>query len=134
MALTEATYRVPGTETTKRRDDHAPSPRTTPAANTLRPIAATEPTFEVVTDEAAFLALEPEWKTLWAQLREPRFSQSFDWFRVGWETTGRPRGRSLFIVVMRVDGRAVLIWPLGDPQQAEALEGRRAARSRVDGV
>jgi CelD/BcsL family acetyltransferase involved in cellulose biosynthesis len=29
-----------------------------------------------------------------------------------WQTTGAPRGRALRIVVMRVDGQAVLIWPM----------------------
>jgi CelD/BcsL family acetyltransferase involved in cellulose biosynthesis len=75
-------------------------------------MGATEPTVEIVTDEAGFLALEPEWESLRAQLSEPRFSQSFVWARCGWETTARPRGRDLFILIMRVEGRAVLIWPL----------------------
>jgi CelD/BcsL family acetyltransferase involved in cellulose biosynthesis len=79
---------------------------------TERPFSAAEPTFEIVADEAGFLALEPEWESLRAQLSEPRLSQSFAWARCGWETTGRPRGRDLFILVMRVEGRAVLIWPL----------------------
>ncbi|BDV39981.1 GNAT family N-acetyltransferase [Methylocystis bryophila] len=74
--------------------------------------AAGESIFEIVTDEAGFLALEPEWEKLRAQLHEPRFSQSFRWFHSGWETTGRPRGRRLFILVARVNGRVVLIWPL----------------------
>ncbi|WP_353228029.1 GNAT family N-acetyltransferase [Novosphingobium sp.] len=73
---------------------------------------SSEPCFETITQERDFLALEREWDQLWARTHRPQFSHRFAWFRHGWETTGRPRGRRMFIVVMRVNGRAVLIWPL----------------------
>ena len=107
-----AAHRVSGEPSAGRFVDCDPSLWMRPAETVTRPTRATEPTFDIVTDEAGFLALEPEWENLRAQLREPRFSQSFVWCRRGWETTGRPRGRDLFILVMRVEGRAVLIWPL----------------------
>ncbi|MGH6840121.1 MAG: GNAT family N-acetyltransferase, partial [Methylocella sp.] len=39
-------------------------------------------------------------------------AQSFDWCRAGWETVAAPRGRRLFVLVTREEGRTVLIWPL----------------------
>ncbi len=68
--------------------------------------------FEIVTTEARMLALRPEWDALWACADAPYLSQSFAWCLAGWRTTGAPRGRRLQIVVQRVDGRAVLIWPM----------------------
>ncbi len=69
-------------------------------------------TFEIVTDADRFHALRAEWDALWARTAARRFSQSFDWCLAGWRTTGGPRGRRLRIVVMRQDGRAVVIWPM----------------------
>jgi CelD/BcsL family acetyltransferase involved in cellulose biosynthesis len=69
-------------------------------------------TFEIVTDNDKLFALRDEWDALWARAFEPRFTQSFNWCLVGWQTTGEPRGRRLRIVVMRENGRPVLIWPM----------------------
>ena len=68
--------------------------------------------FELITTEAAFKALEAEWNDLWERSVEKRFTQSFSWRWVGWRTTGRARARELKILIMRVAGQAVLIWPL----------------------
>ena len=68
--------------------------------------------FEIVTTTERFLALEPEWNALLARTQDRRFSHGFAWMRAGWLTTGQPRGRSLHILVMRIDAVAVLIWPM----------------------
>ncbi|NLH80610.1 MAG: GNAT family N-acetyltransferase, partial [Phyllobacteriaceae bacterium] len=68
--------------------------------------------FEVVTDEAGFEALRPQWEELWARVPDARVSQGFDWCRIGWETTARPRGRRLWIVVLRDEDGLRLVWPL----------------------
>lgn len=38
--------------------------------------------------------------------------QRFEWLWQAWECIARPKGRELLIVVGRIDGRVVLIWPL----------------------
>ena len=75
-------------------------------------ISAPPPGFEIVTTEAAFLALEPEWNDLWARADQPFLSRGFAWCLAGWRTTGKPRGRRLHIVTLREEGRLVLIWPM----------------------
>jgi len=73
---------------------------------------ATDTGFEIVTTEAGMLALCAEWNALWARADAPYLSQSFAWCLAGWRTTGAPRGRRLQIIVRRVEGRVVLIWPM----------------------
>lgn len=68
--------------------------------------------FEVVTDEAGLEALRPQWEALWARVPDARVSQGFDWCRTGWRTTARPRGRRLWIVVLRDEEGLRLVWPL----------------------
>ncbi|MBV5264743.1 GNAT family N-acetyltransferase [Pinisolibacter aquiterrae] len=68
--------------------------------------------FEVVTDEAGLDALRPQWEALWARVPEARVSQGFDWCRTGWERTARPRGRRLWVVVLREGDELRLVWPL----------------------
>lgn len=82
-----------------------------PAAEPAR-ATGTERRFEVVTDEAGLDALRPQWEALWARVPEARVSQGFDWCRVGWERTARPRGRRLWVVVLREAGELRLVWPL----------------------
>lgn len=72
----------------------------------------TEIDFEIVERPERLAALEPEWRALYARLPSPSYALSFDWIWTGWECIARPRGRRLFIVVGRQDGRPVLIWPL----------------------
>jgi CelD/BcsL family acetyltransferase involved in cellulose biosynthesis len=67
---------------------------------------------EIVSSPERFAALEPEWNALWQGAASPYFSQSFLWCLTGWQTTAKPRGRTLHIVVVRLNGRAVLIWPM----------------------
>jgi CelD/BcsL family acetyltransferase involved in cellulose biosynthesis len=75
-------------------------------------LASGDTSWEIVTDEQRFLALEAESDRLWERTSDRRWSHSFTWFRTGWETTGRPRRRRMHILVLRRDGEAVLIWPL----------------------
>jgi PST family polysaccharide transporter len=87
-------------------------------------VAAGEASFELVRDPAGLAMLEAEWDALWRRADRPVLSQSFAWCRAGWETTARPRGRRLCVLVMRQAGRTVLIWPLarrGSLLAAEAL-------------
>jgi CelD/BcsL family acetyltransferase involved in cellulose biosynthesis len=67
---------------------------------------------QIITSVPAFLALEQEWRDLCHRAPEHYFTQSFDWCRVSWEKVAEPRGRRLYCLVLRQDGRAVLIWPL----------------------
>ena len=69
-------------------------------------------TFETIGDADRFRALEGEWNDLWLRTRQRQFSHRHVWFRLGWETTGAPRGRRMHVLVVRRQGRAVLIWPL----------------------
>ena len=71
-----------------------------------------EPDFELVTDPVGLAMLESEWDRLSARSVDPRFTNSFAWRQVGWQTTGRPRRRRLAVLVMRIGGDAVLIWPM----------------------
>lgn len=68
--------------------------------------------FETVADFDRFCALEGEWNDLWARTGQRQFSHRFVWFKLGWETTGVARGRRMHVLVVRRNGRAVLIWPL----------------------
>ncbi len=81
--------------------------------------------FEIVSTEAGLLALETEWNGLWARAGRPYLSRSFGWCLAGWRTTAMPRGRRLHIVVMREEGRIVLIWPMTTDRQM----GIRVARA-----
>jgi CelD/BcsL family acetyltransferase involved in cellulose biosynthesis len=69
-------------------------------------------TFEIVSDPAAFAALESEWVALSERAYGDHVFQTYDWALSGWECVASPRGRSLKIIVGRGQGRAVLIWPL----------------------
>jgi CelD/BcsL family acetyltransferase involved in cellulose biosynthesis len=68
--------------------------------------------FEIVTDEDAFLSLEPEWRDLLSRVRQRNFFRTFDWSRRSWEYIARPRGQELLVVVGMRAGTVVLILPL----------------------
>jgi CelD/BcsL family acetyltransferase involved in cellulose biosynthesis len=74
--------------------------------------ASSEPQFEIVRDAGRLEALQGEWDALWRRTAARRFTHSHAWRTLGWRTTGAPRGRHLHVLVMRIDGEAVLIWPL----------------------
>ncbi|MGH6839763.1 MAG: hypothetical protein ACREDT_13395, partial [Methylocella sp.] len=74
--------------------------------------SAVAETCTIIRDPAEFLALEDEWRSLFDRVPGAYLAQSFDWCRAGWETVAAPRGRRLFVLVTREEGRTVLIWPL----------------------
>ncbi len=59
-----------------------------------------------------FLALKDEWNVLCARSDTNHFFQSFDWVWQVWNSVAKIRGRKLFIVIGRLGGRLVLVWPL----------------------
>lgn len=68
--------------------------------------------FEVVTDDDGFQKLEAAWRELFDLLDPPHFFQDFDWCRQAWLCVSSKAGRRLRILVGRLEGRVVLIWPL----------------------
>lgn len=66
---------------------------------------------EIITDEASFRALQPEWDELWTRARG-WYYQAFGNCWTAWEQVARPLGRELHIIVRREAGKAVLIFPL----------------------
>lgn len=75
-------------------------------------ISSVPETCKIIRDPAEFLALEDEWRSLFDRAPGAYLAQSFDWCWAGWETVAAPRGRRLFVLVLREAERAVLIWPL----------------------
>jgi CelD/BcsL family acetyltransferase involved in cellulose biosynthesis len=67
---------------------------------------------ELITSEAGFAALEPEWTRLAAAVPDAFLAQGFAWCWAGWRTTAQPRGRRLAIFTVREGGRLVLVWPM----------------------
>lgn len=90
---------------------HAGQPQDTQSQEEKDP-AMSGRVIEIVTTPARLAALRPEWQALWQRVPGAHVAQGFDWCRTGWTTTAEPRGRRLWILVLRVDGVARLIWPL----------------------
>jgi CelD/BcsL family acetyltransferase involved in cellulose biosynthesis len=67
--------------------------------------------FSSVTDNVGFRELEPAWRALGVRSRSNQIFQDFDWCWRSWECVAAPLDRRLRILVGRVDGRVVLIWP-----------------------
>lgn len=67
--------------------------------------------YEVITDEAGFRALQPEWDELWRRARG-WYYQAFGNCWTAWEQVGKPMGRKLHIIVRREACKVVLIFPL----------------------
>ncbi|MFM0738798.1 GNAT family N-acetyltransferase [Paraburkholderia xenovorans] len=66
---------------------------------------------EIITDEAGFRALQPEWDELWTRAGG-WYYQAFGNCRIAWDQVAKPLGRKLHVIVRREQGRAVLIFPL----------------------
>jgi CelD/BcsL family acetyltransferase involved in cellulose biosynthesis len=86
-----------------------------------RAVAAVHPTFcelDVITDRAAFDALETEWNDLFARSGKP--TNVFQTFNFCWhwanhylrERDGRPSALKLLLVTARRDGRLIMLCPL----------------------
>jgi teichuronic acid exporter len=98
----------------------------------VNPSTADAIKFAIIADPESFAALREEWDALWSRAERPRVSQSFDWCMTGWRTTANPRARKLNIIVGRIDGRLVMVWPMtirrcmvwniGGPLGAETTE------------
>jgi CelD/BcsL family acetyltransferase involved in cellulose biosynthesis len=67
--------------------------------------------YEIITDEAGFRALQPEWDELWTRARG-WYYQAFSNCWTAWEQVAKPMGRKLHIIVRREARKAVLIFPL----------------------
>ena len=68
--------------------------------------------FSVLRTVEEVAAIETEWRDLCGRVPTHKYSQEPDWCRRIWSHTGTAGGRHLHVVVGRVDGRLVLIWPL----------------------
>jgi CelD/BcsL family acetyltransferase involved in cellulose biosynthesis len=67
--------------------------------------------YEVISDEAEFRALQPEWDALWAKAQGYCY-QSFGFCWLAWKHVSQPHGRKLRCIVCREDGKLVMVWPL----------------------
>lgn len=67
---------------------------------------------EFVTDSGAFIALEPDWRSLCIRSGNHHYFQLFSWPWLAWQHVAMVRGRQLCILVGRWNGRVVLLWPL----------------------
>jgi len=67
--------------------------------------------FEIVTDPDAFRALQSEWDALWSRANG-RYHQAFAVCWLCWCISAKPRGRQLYCIVCREQGRLVMVWPL----------------------
>jgi CelD/BcsL family acetyltransferase involved in cellulose biosynthesis len=68
--------------------------------------------FSVVNSDAGFRELESDWRRLSQAVDPTHFFQSFDWCWHAWHAVSSKAGRRLRILVGRVDGDVVLIFPL----------------------
>ncbi|MDE2333197.1 MAG: GNAT family N-acetyltransferase [Rhodospirillales bacterium] len=68
--------------------------------------------FSVVTTEAELQALAPAWDDLLRRARGYGAFSDFGWHMAAWRDVAAPRGCWLRVIVGRVSGRVVLIWPL----------------------
>lgn len=69
-------------------------------------------THEVIGDEATFAALEPEWEDLFRRAEAPTPFLRHSWARLCWERQRKTAGTRLFVIVLREEGKLVLIAPL----------------------
>ena len=65
-----------------------------------------------VTDDAAFAALESDWRALHEASDSDSVFLGFDWLRAWWTHLGSRGDQSLFVLVAREDDRVQAILPL----------------------
>ena len=68
--------------------------------------------FSVVRETAEFSALQASWTALTGRIGSVHLHQTFAWQWRAWTCVAERLGHRLAIVVGRVDGQVVLIWPL----------------------
>src|SRR3569623_1551334 len=73
--------------------------------------------YDIITDEAQFRALQPEWDALWMRA-QGYYYQSFSYCWLAWQHVSKPHGRMLKCIVCREDGQLVMIWPLETVKRA----------------
>jgi CelD/BcsL family acetyltransferase involved in cellulose biosynthesis len=66
----------------------------------------------VIETSREFLDLRDEWKALCERTESSHFFHSFTWCSQIWHSVASVRGRKLHLVVGRLCGRLVLVWPL----------------------
>lgn len=67
--------------------------------------------YDIISDEAEFRALQPEWDALWLRAHG-YYYQSFSFCWLAWKHVTKPHGRGLKCIVCREGGQLVMIWPL----------------------
>jgi CelD/BcsL family acetyltransferase involved in cellulose biosynthesis len=73
--------------------------------------------YDIISDEAEFRALQPEWDTLWSKANG-YYYQSFSFCWLAWKHVAKPQRRKLKCIVCREDGQLVMIWPLETSKRA----------------
>ncbi|AXF16966.1 GNAT family N-acetyltransferase [Paraburkholderia caledonica] len=73
--------------------------------------------YDIITDEAQFRALQPEWDALWTRA-QGYYYQSFSYCWLAWQHVSKPHGRMLKCIVCREDGQLAMIWPLETVKRA----------------
>lgn len=68
--------------------------------------------FQILREPRQLEALCDEWQELYERVSTATVFQGFHWNWLGWKHVGAVRGRRLFVLTGRQDGRIVLIWPL----------------------
>jgi CelD/BcsL family acetyltransferase involved in cellulose biosynthesis len=76
------------------------------------PLTTNSLDFEVVRDAEALSSLRADWERLWAASAPQFYTQSFPAVWLTWTHCHQPQGHRLHVVVGRLDGRVVLIWPM----------------------
>ncbi len=96
------------------RQRPARSMRLTPARAAAARTVSAAPALSgaIATSEAEVTALRSEWDALAARTTDATMAQGFAWCWAGWQTTAKPRGRTLAVLVVRDAGQLVLVWPM----------------------
>lgn len=88
-------------------------------------MAATNLRLEILDEGGRGLdTLAEEWDKLYSRVPDASPALRRRWCAEGWATVGRPRGRELFVSVVRDGDRLVAVWPLTISRE----DGRRIAR------
>lgn len=74
-------------------------------------MSAKQSQLDVITEPAAFRALQREWEDLW-QRAGGQYHQAFSVCWLCWVHVAKPRGQKLRCIVRRERGRLVMVWPL----------------------